>query len=93
MKLTKDDLGVLLKEHKIKEEQFEKRYVVNKEKGDAVVIFLVIYARTPYSEPPSDGKMRELNPDYRWLTVDNQLILPLPVVSNARPIPFPTIYS
>jgi len=93
MKLNKDDLGNLLKEHKIKEEQFQKRYVVNKEKGDTVVIFLGIYARTPYSEPPSDGKMRELNPDYRWLTVDNQLILPLPIVSNARPIPFPTIYS
>ncbi|MGA1865549.1 MAG: hypothetical protein ACMUHX_10865 [bacterium] len=93
MKLNKDDLGPLLKEHKLKEEQFQKRYVVNMEKGDSVVIFLVIYARTPYSELPLDGKLRELNPDYRWLTVEDQLILPLPVISNARPIPFPTIYS
>jgi hypothetical protein len=93
MKLNKDDLGILLKEQKMKEEQFQKRYVVNMEKGDSVVIFLVIYAHTPYSEPPLDGKMRELNPDYRWLTVEDQIILPLPIISNARPIPFPTIYS
>ena len=93
MKLNKDDLDLLLKEQKIKEDQFQKRYVVNEEKGDLVVIFMVIYARTPYSQIPLDGKMRELNPDYRWLSVEDQLILPLPEVSNARPIPFPTIYS
>jgi hypothetical protein len=93
MKLGKEDLSILLKEHKMKEEQFQKRYVVNKEKEEPVVIFLVTYARTPYSLPPLDGKMRELNPDFRWLTVEDQLIVPLPNVSNARPIPYPTIYS
>ena len=93
MKLNKEDLSGLLKEIKMKEEQFIKRYVVNKEKEEIVVIFLVTYARTPHSIPPADGKLRELNPDFRWITVEDQLILPLPDVSNARPIPYPTIYS
>jgi len=92
MKLNKDDVSGLLRENKMKEEQLKKRYVINREKEDVVVIFLVIYTRTPYSIPPPDGKMREMNPDYRWLTVEDQLILPLPDVSNARPIPYPTIY-
>jgi len=93
MKLNKDDVNALRQAHKMKGDQFQKRYVVNEEKGESVVIFMVIYSRTPHSLPPADGKLRELNPDYRWITVEDQLILPLPSFSHARPLPYPTIYS
>jgi len=93
MKLSKEDVSGLLKANKMKYELFQKRYVVNREKEDSVVIFLVIYARTPHSTPPQDGRLRELNPDFRWLTVEDQLILPLPHVPRARAISYPTIYT
>lgn len=93
MKLTDDDIAGFKKDNKIKPEQFIKNYVVAKEKEEYVVVFLVTYERTPYSLPPLDGKMRELNTDYRWLTVENQLIIPRAKALNARPIPYPVIYS
>lgn len=93
MKLTEEDINEFRTEHKITAEQFRKYYVIGKEKDESVVIFLVTYARTPHSIPPLDGKTRKLNPDYRWLTVEDQLILPLPNAPNVRPIPYPTIYS
>lgn len=93
IKLSKEDVSGLLKANKMNYALFQKRYVVNREKEDSVVIFLVIYARTPHSNPPPDGRLRELNPDFRWLTVEDQLILPLPHVPRARAIPYPTIYT
>ncbi|MBN2372200.1 hypothetical protein JXL19_00225 [bacterium] len=93
MKLGEEDANALQKLYKIKPDKFRKNYVINTDKKDLVVIFLVTYIRTPYSTPPPDGKLRDLNLDYRWITIDNQLIVPLPDVVDARPIPYPTIYS
>jgi hypothetical protein len=37
--------------------------------------------------------LRELKPDFQWLTVSDQLIVPLRGVTDIYPIPYSTIYT
>ena len=57
-----------------------------------VGILHVTYQNTIPSKPPEDGKLRSLKPDYQWLTVSNQLLIPLPGNPEVYPIPYSTIY-
>jgi hypothetical protein len=75
------------------ESDFVKSYLIDRTAEYGVGIFLVTYARNEHSLPPPDGKLRELNPDYQWLNVDLQLLVPPPSSGDVRPIPLSKVYA
>ena len=74
-------------------EYFEKHYVVDTRKDHRVGLFQVFYSNTEMAKPPVSKESRKLQPDYYWLTVDKQLIVPLPDHPNAEPLHYRTIYA
>ena len=83
----------LAKEQRISFDTFVDRYLVDLGDEQGVVILHVVYRNAVYSKPPDDGKLRRLRPDYQWLSVNDQLIIPLPDQPDAYPIRYNTIYS
>jgi hypothetical protein len=78
---------------KMPKKEFGDLYLIDRVDDYGVGIFQVTYKHNEHSRPPVDGKLRELNPDYHWLNVDLQLLVPPPTNGDARPIPFPRIYA
>lgn len=87
------DIQALAKEHGLSLDSFIDRYMVDIGDDVGVGILHVVYRNSPYSKTPDDGKLRKLRPDYQWLTVNDQLLLPLPDQQDAYPIRYNTIYS
>lgn len=87
------DLVKLASEHQIPFDAFCDRYLVNMCDTFGVAIFHVVYRNSSYSKPPEDGKLRKLQPDYQWLNIHDQLLLPLPDQQDAYPLRYNTIYS
>jgi hypothetical protein len=78
---------------KMKEADFVDAYLIDKTPNYGVGIFQVNYRHNEHSTPPTDGKVRDLNPDYQWLKVDLQLLIPPPANGDVRPIPYSRIYT
>ena len=57
------------------------------------MIFQATYERTSNARFPEDGKLRDLNSEYFWLTVINQGIIPKPGVWDKSPLPYSIIYT
>ena len=74
-------------------DNFVERFLIDLADDYGVGIFQVTYRNTIHSKPPEDGKLRELKPDFQWLTVSDQLIVPLRGVADIYPIPYSTIYT
>ena len=72
---------------------FKKNYLLAEEKRKGIVIFQATYQRTPHAKLSEDGKLRDLNSEYFWLTVTNQSILPRPGIWDRPPLPFNMIYT
>ena len=72
---------------------FASAYLIDQTPEYGVGIFLVTYTHNEHSTPPPDGKLRELNPDYHWLNVDSQLLIPPPSSPDVRPFPYSIIYA
>jgi len=87
------DIDKLTSEHQISFDAFCDRYLVNLCDTHGVAILHVVYRNSSYSKPPEDGKLRKLQPDYQWLTIHDQLILPLPDQQDAYPLRYNTIYT
>jgi len=87
------DIDKLAFEHQISFDAFCDRYLVNLCDSYGVAILHVVYRNSSYSKPPEDGKLRKLQTDYQWLTINDQLILPLPDQQDAYPLRYNTIYS
>jgi hypothetical protein len=93
MKLSEADIREIAGSLKWRPDTFRKKYLVAEEKDGGIVIFKATYQRTPHAKPPEDGKLRELNSEYFWLTVTNQNILPKPGVWSRAPLPYSIIYT
>jgi len=93
MKISEDDMRQLAESRNWKMATFKKNYLVAEEKRKGIVIFQATYQRTPHAKPPEDGKLRDLNSEYFWLTVANQSILPKPGIWDKPPLPFNIIYT
>jgi hypothetical protein len=78
---------------KLQQSEFVDTYLIDKTADYGVGIFLVTYERNEHSHAPLDGKPRDLNPDYQWLNVDLQLLVPPPTKGDARPIPLSRVYG
>ncbi len=92
--LEMEDFRDLCKSRGIKEDYFLKNYGVIQEKDRVIVIFRVIYTTNEHSRPPIDGKLRELVPEYQWLNVTSQQIIPnFGPGFDCRPLTYRTIYG
>jgi len=86
------EISRLLNENRIHFDTFVKRYLVDIRDDYGVAILQVVYRNTPFSKPPEDGKLRDLRPDYQWLTVSDQSLVPLSGNVEASPLSYRTIY-
>jgi hypothetical protein len=93
IRLPKQDIRDLAHVAKMDEERFINAYLIDKTPDYGVGIFLVSYKHNEHSTPPPDGKLRELNPEYQWLNVHQQLLVPPPTSGEARPIPWSRVYT
>jgi len=72
---------------------FGKAYLIDSTREFGVGIFQVMYSHNEHSRPPADGKLRDLNPDYHWLNVDLQLLVPPSYSGDCRPMPISRVYA
>jgi hypothetical protein len=66
---------------------------VAEENEHPIVVFQASYERTSHGRPPEDGKLRDLNPEYSWITVVGQDIIPKPGEWARSPLPHSIIYT
>lgn len=72
---------------------FIERYLIDIKDEYGVGILQAVHRNTNVSKPPEDGRIRRLRPDYQWLTINEQLLMPLASHWDQPPIPYSTIYS
>jgi hypothetical protein len=93
IKLSKDEISQLVAANGLKHNHFIERYLVDVQEDHGVGILQVVHRNSIYSKPPEDGKLRKLRPDYQWLTISDQLLVPILDYQDTAPLPFSTIYS
>jgi hypothetical protein len=93
MKLTDTDIDNIAAMHNLQPRTVKKNYVVAEEEDGGTVVFQTTYERTSHARFPEDGKLRELNSEYFWMTVINQSILPKAGVWDKTPLPYSIIYT
>lgn len=93
VKLPTEEISGLAAECRMKFDNFVERFIADIQDDYGVGVFEVVYRNTIHSKPPEDGKLRELKPDYQWLTVSDQLLVPLRGYTDVYPIPYSTIYT
>lgn len=92
VRLPLEEISRLSEENRMDFNNFVKRFLVEFQDNHGVGILHVAYQNTVHAKSPEDGKLRRLKPDYQWLTVSNQLLIPLPGNYEVYPIPYSTIY-
>jgi len=93
LRLTNEEIEKIAIENHMDKEEFEKYFIFHRFDEYGIALFQVIYTHTEVSTPPSDGKLRELNPDAYWIIVNKQLLLPILRFPEIRPIEYRTIYA
>ncbi|MGA1875067.1 MAG: hypothetical protein ACMUIA_05630 [bacterium] len=93
VRLKNQDMQKLARMNHMRFKTFQNHFIIHKEKEYGVGILLVVYEHTAHSKPPADGRIRPLNPDYRWLAVAHQFLMPRPSVKDTRPINYRMIYT
>ena len=90
--IPKSDIDQMINAYNMKPEYFREQFLIDSQPDFGVRILQVVYSNSVYSKPPDDGKLRNLQPDYQWLNVSDQLLVPVNS-SDIYPIPYSTIYS
>jgi hypothetical protein len=93
MELSKDDIRQFAESRRWQPDTVRKNYLVADVGDGGVAIFQATYHHTPHAKPTEDGKLRDLNSEYFWLTVVSQNILPKPGVWDRPPLPHNIIYT
>ena len=93
IKISSAEIRELARMTNLKVKDFVKAYLIDRTPDYGVGIFLVVYERNEHSQQPQDGKPRDLNPDYQWLNVDLQLLVPPPTSGDVRPIHLSRVYA
>ena len=93
MKLSCKDMEQITLESGISLPLFKKNYVIARENRCGICIFQATYSYTSHARPSEDGKLRDMNPDFSWLSVSGQHICPKPGVWKYPPISLNVIYS
>nr|MBF0220654.1 hypothetical protein [Desulfobulbaceae bacterium] len=87
------DMFQLAYEHGLKFDTLVERYMIDMKDDHGVAMLHVVYRNSIYSKPPEDGKLHRLRPEYQWLNVHDQLLIPSPDHVDDFPIRYNTIYS
>lgn len=93
MLLDKKEMTAIADAHEMGLATFQKNYLFSRAKNSGAAIFRATYTRTSQGRSPEDSKIRELNQDLNWLSVEAQHLLPKPGVTKFRPLPYNVIYS
>jgi hypothetical protein len=93
VRLSVDEILRLAKENRMGFDNFLQRFIVDMQDQYGVGVFQVVYRNTIHSKPPEDGKLRKIRPGNQWLTVSDQLLIPLRGHHDIYPIPYSTIYT
>jgi hypothetical protein len=93
IELSAEDMEKLSAENDMMRDDFEKRFLVDKQDDCGVCVFRVVYRNTRFSTPPEGKGLRRLKPDYQWLTVGDEHLIPLAEHRLARPLRYRTIYG
>jgi hypothetical protein len=93
IRLPMAEISRLVNENGLEWDNFVKRYLVDLQDDHGVGIFQVVYHNTVYSKPPEDSKLRKLRTDYQWLTVSDQVLMPLPGNPETYPLSYSTVYT
>jgi hypothetical protein len=93
IRLSNLEIRDMASQVKMDEQRFVSTYLIDKTPEYGVGIFLVTYKHNEHSQPPTDGKLRELNAEYQWLNVNLQLLVPPPSSGDARPIHWSRVYT
>jgi hypothetical protein len=78
--------------HSITETAFRQGYVLGESEDAFDVILFVRYERTEWARPPEDGRLRILKPDYSWLSVESEMVLPKTDALAYRPLLVKWVY-
>jgi len=93
MKLSESELQEIAGLHDFKVSTIKNNYVIAEEGDGSMVIFQATYERTSHARFPEDGKLRELNSEYFWMTAINQSIVPKPGIWDISLLPHSIIYT
>jgi hypothetical protein len=93
IKLSMDEISQLVADNGLKRKHFMECFLVDVQKDYGVGILQVVHRNSIYSRLPEDGKLRKLRPDYQWLTITDQLLIPVFDYHEAYPLQYSTIYS
>lgn len=93
IRVSNSDIKELAQIAQMDEKKFIETYFIDKKPEYGVGIFLVTYKHNEHSTQPVDGRVRDLNPDYHWLNVDQQILVPPPTSGDARPIHYSRVYT
>lgn len=92
VKVPMVDIQQLMNESRLSLEQFRDCFLFDMQDDHGVGILQVVYSNSMYSKPPFDGKLRNLESDYKWLNVSDQLLVPIDSPAS-DPIRYSTIYT
>ena len=93
IQLEKEYASQIREANRINTETFKKSYVLGESEKTYDVILFVTYKHTEWGIPPADGKLRMVKPDYSWIGVDMEFILPLSNSLSARPLNVKLVYK
>jgi len=93
VQLSMDEIDQLVEENNIKIKHFMERFLIDVGKDYGVGVLQVVHKNTIYSKAPEDYKLRKLRPDYQWLTISDQLLVPVYDYHTTYPLSFSTIYA
>jgi hypothetical protein len=92
IQLDKDYAHQIMEINRITPEAFRSGYALGESESFYDVMLFVSYKHTEWGQPPIDGKLRIIKPDFNWLAVDREMILPLSHSLNSRPLILKWIY-
>ncbi|HHO76685.1 MAG TPA: hypothetical protein ENN05_09695 [Deltaproteobacteria bacterium] len=93
IQIDKQFAKTVYESNNLTEESFRQGYALGESETFFDVIIFVSYKHTEWGAPPSDGKLRILKPDFSWLGVDMEMILPMPHAVSFRPIHVKWVYK
>ncbi|HPC47246.1 MAG TPA: hypothetical protein PLW83_04315 [Deltaproteobacteria bacterium] len=92
VQMDKQHAQSVIEGHAITESGFRQGYVLGETDTAFDVILFVRYEHTEWARPPEDGKLRILRPDYAWLAVEKELVLPKSEAVTFRPLQVKWVY-
>jgi hypothetical protein len=92
VKVPMSDISQIIDEHNFSFKKFRDIFLLDMQNDHGVAILQVIYSNSSHSKPPEDGKLRRLWPEYQWLNVSDQKLIPIDS-HDIDPVTYNTIYS